>query len=517
MRTTLLLLTLLALNTLSFAQSPNYTIGGSDSDVFHTVFQKETGFVVFTTSTSTISGDKTVANNSNSPNAWIIELDSNMSITSQMVISGDWIDRIEDVIKTNDSGYLMSLQSYSNSSYDKISTYYGGSDIWLVKLDSQLNIEWQKSYGTRFLDAFSSTAEDKDGNFYIACYSSGMDSVGNRNVPIKGATDTWLIKLDSEGNEIWQKSYGGNSSENFSELVINDSGNLFLAMSSNSNASIDKTSNSINNTYDIWILELDSSGNIINQNTIGTNEYDYISSFKSINNNLVIGISTSASANGDKTTGNYGGSDVWLFNLDDTLGIDWQTSLGGYGDETLNDFFYSDKRNTLFASCASYSGVNGMKTINNKGLTDYWLVELDLNGNVLNQYGAGGSDEDNLIQVIESDGLLYGFGTSRSNASGDKIDNSIGETDIWITTFDVALSVQSVDTDLKPITVYPNPVSSKLNVVGLEDYTSYSIYSISGQLMNQGYTNTTIDVSNLHNGIYFLEIEGYTTQKIVVE
>ena len=516
MRTILLLITLLTLNNLSFAQSPNYTIGGLEIEFYNSAFKTSTGFIAFVDSRSGISGDKTIDNNSNLRyNVWVIEFDENMNITNQKVISGDDQDRVGDVIQTNDSGFIISIESGSDIGFDKSVNYYGNGDIWLVKLDSQLNIVWQKSYGTTGFDAFSTITEDENGTIYVACSSDGAD--GNRSVSKKGSVDTWLIKLDSSGNEIWQKSYGGSNYEYYPYLTINENDDITLAMSSNSNASLDKTSNSINNTNDIWILQLDSSGTIINQKTIGTNEEDYISCFRSVNNELLLGSTTNATSSGDKNSTGYGGYDVWLLNLNDTLGIKWQNTLGGLNDESISDVYYSSARNTLFASCTSNSGQTGMKNTSNVGSSDYWLVELNMNGNVINQYGAGGYLDDGLAQVVESNGLLYGFGNSGSDAGGDKTDPLIGGGDIWIVTFDVALSAKSVNTETKSISAYPNPVSSTLNVVGLEDYTSYSIYSISGQLINQGYTNNAIDVSNLNNGIYFLEIEGYTTQKIVVE
>ena len=76
----------------------------------------------------------------------------------------------------------------------------GYRDIWVLKLDNQGNISWQKRYGGSGLDAAYSVLQNSDGGYIVQGYTGSYGA---------GDFDILLLKLDSNGNIIWQKAYGG--------------------------------------------------------------------------------------------------------------------------------------------------------------------------------------------------------------------------------------------------------------------------------------------------------------------
>ncbi|WP_312767724.1 T9SS type A sorting domain-containing protein [Epilithonimonas sp.] len=82
---------------------------------------------------------------------------------------------------------------------------FGNGDYWIVKLDKNSNIEWQRTYGGSGDDRPKTIANTRNG--YIVSGESTSWSSGNKKENIKEGTDLWVINLDKSGNEIWQKSY----------------------------------------------------------------------------------------------------------------------------------------------------------------------------------------------------------------------------------------------------------------------------------------------------------------------
>lgn len=93
----------------------------------------------------------------------------------------------------------------SRKSYPKETENYGEGDYWIIKLDKDGNIEWQKNYGGKEDDHIRTLA--LTGNGYIIGGESRSEKSGNKNAGVEEGTDVWLVALDKNGNEVFQKSY----------------------------------------------------------------------------------------------------------------------------------------------------------------------------------------------------------------------------------------------------------------------------------------------------------------------
>ena len=334
------------------------------------------------------------------------------------------------IIQTSDGGYMNGAMKYtatdSSTLYDATSFGYGENDYWIVKLDELGNKQWDRTYGSSSSDNLVKIIKTIDNGFILGGDSDGAGGV-KTEYP-NGSMDCWILKLNSIGDIEWDKSIGGIDQDNLRDIIqTNDGGYIFISWS-NSRISLDKTEASIGNG-DYWVVKLDSQGNIVWQNTIGGNGNDL--PYKIIqtkdNGYAIVGVSASTTSV-DKIDNGYGGGDYWVVKLDSIGNVKWQKTIGG-DFEDRGTSIIEDKDEGYLVGGFSKSNIAGNKTVSRIGGADYWVIKLDNIGNILWQKAIGGTSDDQIsdIQKDINGGYLL-FGNSNSDISGDK--TKIGSS--WI-------------------------------------------------------------------------------------
>jgi hypothetical protein len=194
---------------------------------------------------------------------WLLKLDSSGIIQWQKTYGGtDW-DIAYSVEQTSDNGYIVAGDTDSFGA--------GLRDMWLLKLDSSGIVQWQKTYGGTDIDAPWSVQQTSDNGYIIAGNTFSFGAGGN---------DGWLLKLDSSGNVQWQKTYGGTDWDHaWSVRHTSDNGYIVAGY----------TDFFGTDNKDIWLLKLDSSGNIPDCNIIGSSD-------ALVTDTTVVGVNTSITA-----------------------------------------------------------------------------------------------------------------------------------------------------------------------------------------------------------------------------
>jgi len=121
-----------------------------------------------------------------------LKLNSTGNIQIQKAFGGSGKDYAECIQQTSDGGYIIAGSTNSFGA--------GSFDFWVIKLNSSGNIEWQKTYGGTKGDYAHSIQQTEDGGYIVA---GSTWSFG------KGKGDFWVIKLDANGNIEWERTYGG--------------------------------------------------------------------------------------------------------------------------------------------------------------------------------------------------------------------------------------------------------------------------------------------------------------------
>lgn len=247
-----------------------------------------------------------------SKDAWIVKLDKTGKIINQMIFGGNGLEEIEQMIPTRDGGALVAVYSRSDDAssieqavreryqlqikeeqemtknesalahnsktvenlkltkydtdFNKIPTqhyakkgeHYGEGDYWIMKLDKEGRLQWQKNLGGKEDDRIKTLSITENG--YLIGGESRSSGSGSKQESIKEGTDIWLVELDENGNEEWQKSYSfGNRDVLMSQSTIWDAENIkakgFLL---GGYTQAEEKKNGKDETF--WILYIDSKG-----------------------------------------------------------------------------------------------------------------------------------------------------------------------------------------------------------------------------------------------------------------
>ncbi|WP_019670964.1 hypothetical protein [Eudoraea adriatica] len=202
--------------------------GGTNNDRAHAVIEADDGGFVMAGFSE--SDDYDISNTKGSYDFWVIKLTATGELFWERSFGGSGIEIAYDIAKTDDGAYVVAGNTFST---DKdISLNHGESDIWLVKIDDNGNLLWEKTFGGSQFDAAQAVCTAKDGGFIITGNTKSTDGNAEEN---KGENDIWLIKTDSEGNLLWQGSYGGSNLDYGFDAVENEDKSILLVGESTSN------------------------------------------------------------------------------------------------------------------------------------------------------------------------------------------------------------------------------------------------------------------------------------------
>ncbi len=233
---------------------------------------------------------------------WIIKLDASGTEEWQKTIGGMSQEKLKSICPTKDGGYILGGSSSSPSPSkgggldpeelklygEKKSEAFGNMDYWLVKLDNKGKIVWQKTYGGIYEDELRSIEATNDGGYIVGGYSNspsltlpkgkGTDAIPKKDDNI-GIGDFWVIKIDRDGNEQWQKTIGGNQDDQLYIVHQTLDGNYVVGGNSNSPLTPEggTGTKSIKGT-DFWVLKLGQEGEILWQETYDIGQVDVLSS-----------------------------------------------------------------------------------------------------------------------------------------------------------------------------------------------------------------------------------------------
>ena len=323
----------------------NQSYGGSGNDYASSVQQTTDGGYIIT---GCISSD----------DVWLIKMDSQGQEEWNNSFDGEYeveyygsygYDGGNSIEETNDGGYIVVGKQFTRSylAYiDAVSMH----DIWLIKTEANGSKEWDMTFGDSGDNYGTSVQQTSDDGYIIVGVKgiiTGYDYYGypgyNR--------DIWLIKTDSNGNEEWNRTFGGSSNDyGYSVQQTTDGGYIITG----------STASYGNGGYDVWLIKTNAQGNEEWSHTFGGSSNDY-------------GYSVQQTTDGGYIiTGWNGSPDVWLIKTDSQGNDEWNQTFGGSGNDRGESVQQtSDGGYIITGSTASYGN----------GGYDVWLIKTDSEGN----------------------------------------------------------------------------------------------------------------------------------------
>lgn len=289
-------------------------------------------------------------------------------------------------------------------------TSWGGSDVYISKLDANGNFLWAKGMGGVNDDEGISLAIDRLGNIYGAgnFHGGGDFDPGDGTMDLGGLHDFFVLKLDPSGNLIWAKDAGGDSYDYVFSLALDITGNVYTTGHFESGGDFDPGPGTFDlyspGGYNMFILKLDTDGNFVWAKGLGGASYAQGQSIvvDDTGNLHAIG-DFQHTVDFDPDEGNFsldaaGNSDVFILKLDSDGKFIWAKQLGGAGPEVPKDIELDQFRNILITG--TFDGLSDMDPgtgeyeLLTNGLFDIFITKLDTDGNFIWAKSVGGSDLD---------------------------------------------------------------------------------------------------------------------------
>ncbi len=252
----------------------------------------------------------------------------------------------------------------------------GGYDFWVVRIDSQGDTVWETGFGGSSEDHPHVVRQADDGGFIVAGESYSYRT-GTRYC------DVWVVKLTSSGSIDWQYTYGGTGTE-----VAFDLKETFDSMGDPTGFLLSGYTNSFGaGGRDVWLVKLDASGSVIGEVALGGGGDEY-------------GRSVEPTADGgcivaaDTQSFGAGGRDLWIVKLDSSFNVVWEKTFGGSGSEIPNTVAATDDGGYIVGAKTNSFGA---------GNDDYWAIKLDAGGALAWQYTYGGTDADAAQGLVITD------------------------------------------------------------------------------------------------------------------
>jgi len=354
---------------------------------------------------------------------------------------------LRDMINTSDGGYLMVGDAlYLDTN---VLSTYGSCDLWALKLDSLGNKVWSKTFGGSGWDEAENVLEGSNGELYLfgTTQSSDFDCITTN-----GGMNAFLAKVDSAGNTIWTRCYGGSYGERGFDICFDLHENLLMVCASGSSDS-DVTNHINPDSTNVWLLKVDSSGNKLWDSTYGG-----------------------------------GGNEYPRAVCQATDGSIW---IGGY--------------------CRWVGG----QIDTNYGGQDGWLLHVDSAGTYINSRVIGSSLQDDILMLhkLSTSDVMTGGYYRDGDGTFSTITNFNGH-DAFLSIYGPhSTKVTRLSYTHKDIGIYPNPATDHFNLQLPKDGEKYKVVvkNITGQeLMNENISGTKgiiqINVRSFPRGLYCVQV-----------
>ncbi len=406
------------------AQAPGImwtkSLGGSHGQYGYAVKPTTDGGYIVAGSTYSDDGD--VWDNPGYLSFWVVKLKSNGDTLWTRSFGNNCPQEAKSVDQTADGGYIVAGYTYSCNS-DQVAGTHGENDYWIIKLKPDGALDWQQSLGGSYGEYASSVQQTTDGGYIVA---GRAESPNNGNVlGNHGGSDYWIVKLKPNGGIDWKYCYGGSDTDIANSVKqTSDGGYIVAGYSRSANGDVHGNKGGA----DYWVVKLTSLGVISWTKSLGGNGDDIATSIYETSDGNYVVSGTTSSTNGD-VSGNQGYTDYWIAKLDATdQHIIWQYCYGGTNEEVCNSSVQTTDDGFILAGYSS--STNGYVT-GNHGYPDYWVIKLDSLGKFKWQSSLGGSNYDEGQSIEQTVDGGYVVAGRSSSEDGDVVGNH-GSWDIWV-------------------------------------------------------------------------------------
>lgn len=341
--------------------------GGSQSDVPSDIQPLPDGGYYI--SGYTASNDHDVSGQHGEVDGWIIKISAQGALEWQKTLGGSKRDYFESVAVTPDQGCI--LAGHSKSSDGDVSENFGDIDFWVVKLDSTGALQWERSFGGSGQELANTVAVCVEGGYVVAGEVFSMDGHITEH---HGNSDYWVIKLDNNGEIAWQKTYGGLNAESARDIKQTfDGGYVAIGMTGSVNSG-QVQGNGDKGLIDYWVIKITATGELNWQRTLGGTNSDWGDAITQTADGGYVAAGAARSSDVD-VSDTFIGQDMWLVKLSPDGELIWQKAVGGSTTDDCYSVITTTDGGLALAG-HSWSSDGDLAAAGNRGKTDIWAVKL---------------------------------------------------------------------------------------------------------------------------------------------
>jgi Secretion system C-terminal sorting domain len=227
-----------------------HTYGGTGTEFAHALCAAGDGGFVLAGASDSNDGD--VSGNHSGPGSndyWVLKVDSVGQLLWQNALGGTDFDRAENVVRTSANGGFV-VTGRSSSTDGDVTGAHGDYDCWVVGLDSNGLLQWEKALGGSAGDGGNSIIEVANSDLVVAANNNSTD--GDVSMGLGGG-DAWILRLSASGTLLWEMSLGGTGAESASDIVLTtDGGYAFAGICNTNNGDV----SGVHGGIDHWVVKL---------------------------------------------------------------------------------------------------------------------------------------------------------------------------------------------------------------------------------------------------------------------
>jgi len=248
---------------------------------------------------------------------WLVKLNADGSRDWVKTYGNVGAEEGGNIIPTSDGGYIYACSGYNELPGNTYCDGHDGqmAEAWLIKLDANGEKEWHRCYGGSYIDLIQDVIELEDGYIAVGSSDSGNGDLPGHYGIAGENLDIWVIRTGVDGSIIWSQNYGGYARDASRNIFKNFDGTFTVFGSTESHYGDVQGNNAPNNQTVVWMIKIDENGNILYQKPfdhepyLGGSNYLRISDYKYI--------IASTKRDGCNYTWNNHNDDIYIYEIQD--------------------------------------------------------------------------------------------------------------------------------------------------------------------------------------------------------
>lgn len=348
-------------------------------------------------------------------------------------------DEAIDIVQSNDGSYMVlgTTRSINGDITGKTTT---DLDYWLLKLNSDGEKQWDKTYGGSDIDQATSISKTNDGGYVISGFTGSTDGDVTENA---GFHDYWIVKINSSGAIQWEKSFGFIGQDQAFQVIQTLDGGYFatgfldvgLSEGQGNDFNDDdqvNTRGTLHSLGDYWGIKMDANGNKIWRRYFGGSHVDQGKDVLQTDDGgfLMAGISESSDFD---ISDARGANDYWVIKVSADGDKVWEKSYGGIETDRAFSVIKATDGNYIIAGESRSIDADVTNPI---GGGDIWVVKFNgANGDIIWEKSYGGTEFDTSRSITDLGNGKYAIAGSARSSDVD-VSNNYGANDAWLVIID---------------------------------------------------------------------------------